>query len=164
MIDDIERISAAGVSAPAGHYSHATAWSGLVFASGQLGARSDGSHTADQPFETQVRQALDNVLTILAEAGCGPEQVLRVTAYIVGVENWPAFNRVYTEAFGNAMLLLLMVTSKGIAGVPRASARGERRCRACLRVLGDCARGGLSPSSRCLPFRQTRLRPGRGHL
>jgi 2-iminobutanoate/2-iminopropanoate deaminase len=102
MIDDIERISAAGVSAPAGHYSHATAWSGLVFASGQLGARSDGSHTADQPFETQVRQALDNVLTVLAEAGCGPEQVLRVTAYIVGVENWPAFNRVYTEAFGNA--------------------------------------------------------------
>jgi 2-iminobutanoate/2-iminopropanoate deaminase len=56
MIDDIERISAAGVSAPAGHYSHATAWSGLVFASGQLGARSDGSHTADQPFETQVRK------------------------------------------------------------------------------------------------------------
>jgi 2-iminobutanoate/2-iminopropanoate deaminase len=102
MIDDIERISAAGVSAPAGHYSHATAWSGLVFASGQLGARSDGSHTADQPFETQVRQALDNVLTVLAEAGCGPEQVLRVTAYIVGVENWPAFNRVYTEAFRNA--------------------------------------------------------------
>ena len=25
-----------------------------------------------------------------------------MTAYIVGVENWPAFNRVYTEAFGNA--------------------------------------------------------------
>jgi reactive intermediate/imine deaminase len=102
MIDDIERISAAGVSAPAGHYSHATAWSGLVFASGQLGARSDGSHTADQPFETQVRQALDNVLTVLAEAGCGPEQVLRVTAHIVGVETRAAFNRVHTEAFGSA--------------------------------------------------------------
>jgi hypothetical protein len=25
--------------------------------------------------------------------------MLRVTAYIVGVENWPAFNRVYAEAF-----------------------------------------------------------------
>ena len=41
-------------------------------------------------------------MTVLAEAGCGPERMLRVTAYIVGVENWPAFNRVYTEAFGNA--------------------------------------------------------------
>ncbi len=102
MIEEIERITADGVSAAAGHYSHATAWNGLVFASGQLGARGDGSHTADQPFETQVRQAVDNVLTVLAEAGCGPERVLRVTAYIVGVENWPAFNRVYAEAFGNA--------------------------------------------------------------
>ena len=102
MIEDIERISAAGVSAAAGHYSHATAWNSLVFASGQLGARGDGTHTADQPFETQVRQALGNVLTVLAAAGCGPQHVLRVTAYIVGVENWPAFNKVYAEAFGNA--------------------------------------------------------------
>jgi enamine deaminase RidA (YjgF/YER057c/UK114 family) len=97
MTNSIERIAAAGVPAPAGHYSHATSWRDLVFASGQLGARSDGSHTADRPFETQVRQALDNVLTVLAEAGCGREQVLRVTAYIAGVENWPAFNRVYAD-------------------------------------------------------------------
>jgi reactive intermediate/imine deaminase len=102
MTISIERITAAGVSAPAGHYSHATAWRELVFASGQLGARSDGSHTADQPFETQVRQALENVLSLLSEAGCGPQQVLRVTAYIVSVENWPAFNRVYAELFGSA--------------------------------------------------------------
>ena len=33
MIDDIAWISAAGVSAPAGHSSHATAWNGLVVAS-----------------------------------------------------------------------------------------------------------------------------------
>jgi 2-iminobutanoate/2-iminopropanoate deaminase len=114
MMNSIERISAVGVSAPAGHYSHATAWHGLVFASGQLGARGDGSHTADQPFETQVRQALDNVLTVLAEAGCGPEQVLRVTAYIVGVENWPAFNRVYAEAFGSAKPARTVVPVAGL--------------------------------------------------
>jgi 2-iminobutanoate/2-iminopropanoate deaminase len=102
MIGEIERISAARVSAPAGHYSHATAWNGLVFASVKLGTRDDGSYTADEPFETQVRQALRNVPNVLAEEGCGPERVLRVTAYIVGVENWPAFNRVYAEAFGSA--------------------------------------------------------------
>lgn len=102
MIDEIERITFDGVPAPAGHYSHAIAWKDLVFASGQLGARGDGTHTADQPFETQARQALNNVLAVLAEAGCGPDRVLRVTAYIVGVENWPAFNRIYAEAFGSA--------------------------------------------------------------
>ncbi|WP_267424270.1 RidA family protein [Methylobacterium sp. GC_Met_2] len=77
-------------------------WRDLVFVSGQLGSRPDGTHTADQPFDVQVRQALANVLAILEEAGCGPQEALRVTAYIVGVENWPAFNRIYAEVFVEA--------------------------------------------------------------
>ena len=76
MTDPIERIATTAVPAPAGHYSQATAWRDLVFVSGQLATRSDGTHTADQPFEVQARQALANVLTILAEgwlrAGAGP--------------------------------------------------------------------------------------------
>ena len=28
--------------------------------------------------------------------------MLRMTAYIVGVENWPALNRIYAEVFGDA--------------------------------------------------------------
>lgn len=102
MTNGIERIATDAAPPPAGHYSQATAWRELVFVSGQLGPRPDGSHTADQPFEVQVRQALDNLLAILREAGCGPEQVLRVTAYIAGVENWPAFNRIYAKRFGEA--------------------------------------------------------------
>ena len=50
----------------------------------------------------QARQALDNLLAILQEAGCGPEQVVRVTVCIAGVENWAVFNRVYAERFGEA--------------------------------------------------------------
>ncbi|MGV7029532.1 RidA family protein [Methylobacterium symbioticum] len=102
MSDPIERIATPAVPTPAGHYSQATAWRDLVFVSGQLGPRSDGSHTAGEPFEVQARQVLTNLLAILAEAGCGPERVLRCTAYIVGVENWPVFNRVYAEMFGAA--------------------------------------------------------------
>ena len=102
MIDPIDRIATPAVPAPAGHYAQAVAWRDLVFVSGQLGPRSDGAHTADEPFEVQVRQALTNLLAILAEAGSGPDRVLRVTAYIVGVENWPAFNRIYAEMFGDA--------------------------------------------------------------
>lgn len=102
MTDPIERIRTDAVPAPAGHYSQGVAWRDLVFVSGQLGPRSDGTHTADQPFEVQLRQALANMLAILSEAGCGPDGVLRVTAYIVGVEHWPDFNRVYAEVFGDA--------------------------------------------------------------
>jgi 2-iminobutanoate/2-iminopropanoate deaminase len=38
----------------------------------------------------------------VTEAGSSPERVLRVTAYVVGVENWPVFNRIYAELFGAA--------------------------------------------------------------
>ncbi len=84
MTNGIERIATDAAPSPAGHYSQATAWRELVFVSGQLGQRPDGSHTADQPFEVQVRQALDNLLAILRQAGSGPERVLRVTGSHLG--------------------------------------------------------------------------------
>ncbi|WP_331684811.1 RidA family protein [Consotaella aegiceratis] len=102
MTDGIERIGTPDAPAPAGHYSQATAWRDLVFVSGQLPSLPDGTRLADKPFEDQARQALANVFAILKAAGSGPEHVLRVTAYIVGVENWPAFNATYAAAFGDA--------------------------------------------------------------
>ena len=110
----IARIATDAVPEPAGHYAQATAWRDLVFVSGQLGPRPDGSHTHDRPFEEQARQALANVLAILAEAGCGPERVLKVTAYLVGVENWPTFNRIYAEAFGEARPARAVVPVPGL--------------------------------------------------
>ncbi len=100
MSEPIERIAATAVPAPAGHYSQGTAWRDLVFVSGQLGQRPDGSHTAELAFEDQARQAIANLLAILDQAGCGPGDVLKVTAFLVGVENWPEFNRIYAELFG----------------------------------------------------------------
>jgi reactive intermediate/imine deaminase len=102
MSNPIEHIVSPAVATPAGHYAQGTAWGDLVFVSGQLGQRGDGSHTADLPLEAQVRQALANLQAILAEAGCGLGDVLKVTVYLVGVENWPAFNRIYAEIFGEA--------------------------------------------------------------
>ena len=114
MTHPIERIATKAVPEPAGHYAQATAWRDLVFVSGQLGPRPDGSHTFDRPFEEQARQALANVLAILGEAGCGPERVLKVTAYLVGVENWPAFDRIYAEAFGEARPARAVVPVPGL--------------------------------------------------
>ena len=39
---------------------------------------------------------------MLKEAGSGTDHVLKVTAYIVGIENWPRFNAIYAEIFGGA--------------------------------------------------------------
>jgi reactive intermediate/imine deaminase len=90
------------LAAPGGHYTHAARFGDLVFVSGQLGIRPDGLHTAHLPFDDQVCQALENLLTALRSAGATAADVLKVTAYIVDVERWPRFNTLYAEVMGNA--------------------------------------------------------------
>lgn len=87
---------------PLGHYSPAMTAGGFIFVSGQLPVRADGMHDPGASFVVQVRQALANVLDILASAGADWRQVQKVTAYIVGAERWPAFNRIYAEVLGTA--------------------------------------------------------------
>lgn len=88
--------------APAGHYSQATIAGPMLFVSGQLPIRADGTLLADSSFEAQATQAIDNVLAIVAAAGSTPARIARVTAYIVGVENWARFNAIYAEKLGEA--------------------------------------------------------------
>ena len=53
-------------------------------------------------FETQARQSISNMLAILTAAGGAPDRLARVTAYIVGVENWPLFNTIYAQMLPDA--------------------------------------------------------------
>jgi len=98
----IDRITTTNAPKPAGHYSQACRYGDLIFVSGQLPVSLEGKALADRSFEEQVRVALGNLLAIVKEAGSGPDRVLKVTAFIVGVDNWPAFNRIYSEMFGDA--------------------------------------------------------------
>lgn len=87
---------------PAGHYAQAMVAGQQVYISGQLPIRADGAALPDSSFDTQVRQVIGNMLAILEAAGCTQDRLARVTAYIVGVENWPRFNAIYAELLPNA--------------------------------------------------------------
>ncbi|MCE9662589.1 RidA family protein [Halomonas sp. M5N1S17] len=86
---------------PAGHYVQATVYGGMVYVSGQLPVRPGGTHAPEASFQDQARQALDNLLAVVRAAGSSPERLLKVTAYIAGVENWPHFNSVYADVLGD---------------------------------------------------------------
>ena len=96
----LERISTDAAPKPAGHYAQGCAYRDLVLVSGQLPVNLDGKARPDLSFDEQVRLALSNLLAIVKAAGSSPERVLKVTAFIVGVENWPALNTIYAQAFG----------------------------------------------------------------
>ena len=102
MARTVELLAPESLAAPGGHYSHAARSGNLVFTAGQLGIRADGSHTSNLGFEEQARQALANMLAALAAAGAEPSDILKVTAYIVGVANWPRFNSIYAQVLGEA--------------------------------------------------------------
>ena len=95
------RISTPEAPTPAGHYAQAVVHGDLVYVSGQLPGRPDGTRLTEAPFGDQATQALANLLAILRAAGCGPERVLKVTVYIAGVEHWPAFDGAFAAAFGS---------------------------------------------------------------
>lgn len=98
----VATVVTADAPAPAGHYSQATVAAGHLFISGQLPIRPDGAALPDDGFETQARQAIANMLAILSAAGGAQQHLARVTAYIVGVDNWPRFNAVYAAMLEDA--------------------------------------------------------------
>lgn len=85
-------------------YSNGVATSGqLIFISGQIGW--DGQcqfQTSD--FVGQSKQALENIVAILAEAGGKPEHITRLTWYVVDkreyLDNGKALGEVYREIIG----------------------------------------------------------------
>ena len=62
-------------------YSPAVRANGLLFVSGQVGSRADGS--PEPGLEAQVRRAFDNLNAILQAAGCSFDDVQDVTIFIV---------------------------------------------------------------------------------
>ncbi len=98
----LTRIFTAAAPAPAGHYAQAVAAGGLLYVSGQLPVRPDGSVDPTQDFEAQATQAVANLLAVLDAAGVTAAHLVKVTAYIVGIANWPRFNAVYGAILGDA--------------------------------------------------------------
>lgn len=66
-------------------YSPAVRANGLLFVSGQVGSREDGS--PEPGLEAQVRRAFDNLNAILAAAGCTFADVVDATIFLVDPES-----------------------------------------------------------------------------
>jgi len=74
----------------------------VVFVSGQIGWDEQGRFPASD-IAGQVRQALRNVVTILAEAGARPENVVRLTWYVTDKHEYLAAQRAIGAAYREVM-------------------------------------------------------------
>ena len=75
----------------------------IIFCGGQIGWNSD-EQFEHHDFVGQVRQALENVVAVLANAGAGPEHIARMTWYVTNreqyLEDLGAVGRVYRDVIG----------------------------------------------------------------
>ena len=74
-----------------------------VFVAGQVGWNARQEFASDD-FVAQVEQALRNIVEVLAEADAGPEHLVRLTWYVVDMDeylaNLKALGQIYRDIFG----------------------------------------------------------------
>jgi enamine deaminase RidA (YjgF/YER057c/UK114 family) len=89
---------------PRGYSNGVTATGRIVFVAGQVGWSASGKFETDD-FVGQARQALANIVAVLAEAGGRPEDIARLTWYVVDKSEYLAsrgpLGRAYREVLGD---------------------------------------------------------------
>lgn len=130
----MKSLTPSNIAPPFGDYSHGVVTSHggrLLVTSGQLGLSADGVVPEDVAAQAEICFA--NIAAILAEAGGGPEHVLRLNAYVTDREDFPAYMAVRDRWLGDVVTKpasTLMIVS----GFTRAEFRVEVEATALLPI------------------------------
>ncbi|MDQ3667049.1 MAG: Rid family detoxifying hydrolase [Acidobacteriota bacterium] len=85
---------------PAGHYSQAVVYNGLVFVAGQLAIDPQTGERKLASIEEQTERVLKNVSEILKAAGSDMNLVLKMTVFVADIDLWERVNEVYSRVMG----------------------------------------------------------------
>jgi enamine deaminase RidA (YjgF/YER057c/UK114 family) len=87
---------------PRGYANGVSAQGRQVFVAGMIGWNAAAEFDSDDLVD-QVRQALENVKAVLAEAGATPEHMVRMTWYVTDRADYLARNREIGAAYRDVM-------------------------------------------------------------
>jgi 2-iminobutanoate/2-iminopropanoate deaminase len=91
-------VSTAAAPQAIGPYSQAITIDNLVFCSGQIPLKPDGTLVAGD-IAAQARQVLINLKAVLEAAGSSLERVLKTTVFVADLGEFAAMNAIYSEFF-----------------------------------------------------------------
>ena len=106
-----------GLAEPISHYTDAVQAGGLLFLSGLVPVDEQGKLVEDAAG--QARQVFRNMELVLKAAGCGFDDVVKVTLFLLDVGDRAAINPVRQEFFGDARPASTLVEVPALA-VPGA--------------------------------------------
>lgn len=112
----MEILQPPGWKRPKGYSNGIVASGRMIFLGGQVGWNADEVFDTDD-FAGQARQALTNIVAILAEAGAGPEHLVRLTWFIADKGEYlgclPALGAAYREVIGRHYPVMSVIEVKG---------------------------------------------------
>jgi enamine deaminase RidA (YjgF/YER057c/UK114 family) len=91
-------------------YSRAVRAGNMVFVSGTTGSDASGKVAGDT--YAQTKQALQNIVAALGQAGASAEHVVRTRIYMTNIDEWEKAGKAHGEIFGEIRPATAMVEVK----------------------------------------------------
>ena len=111
-------VSTPDAPAAAGAYSQAVVGNGFVFCSGQVPLDPQTGELVGGSIADQTRRCLENLSAVLHAAGSSLDDVVKVTAFLLDMNDFPEFNEAYAEFFGDEPPARATVA---VAGLPKGA-------------------------------------------
>ena len=83
---------------PLGPFTEAVRVGNLLYLSGMLGTDSTGKLVSGG-IKAETKQVLENIRTALKRNGLDMDRVVKCTAFLADIAEWPAMNEVYVTFF-----------------------------------------------------------------
>jgi reactive intermediate/imine deaminase len=100
-VKEREEIRVPELAEPISHYTDAVRAGKLLFVSGMVPVDGDGNIVGED-VRAQARQVLRNVGAALEAGGATFADVVKVTVFLLDIDDRPAVNEVRKEVFGDA--------------------------------------------------------------
>ncbi len=84
-----------------GPYCHAMRVGNLVFCSGQTPLDPETMELVGTDIETQTKQVLTNLHTVLAGIGLSLQNIAKTTVFLKDMDDFQGMNAMYTQMFGD---------------------------------------------------------------
>lgn len=97
--DKIRLFNSENAPEPGGHYSQAVIHNNIIYISGQLPVNPFTGEKVQGTIEEQTLVVLENIKTILKDAGSDISKIIKATIYITDINNWGRVNTVYANFF-----------------------------------------------------------------
>lgn len=101
-----------------GTYSQAVEVDGTVYLSGQIPLDPATMKLVREPMPEQVRRVLDNLAAVARAAGGGLDDIVKLTVYLIDLEDFATVNEVMAEYFREPYPARAAV---GVAALPKGA-------------------------------------------